>query len=79
MLRRFERLMVRRNRALSKQAMIDEQEKRNRQMQGFFDSHQPEDLYYEDEYVRKLIDEIRVEPTSFRVKFKSGTTIAIPA
>lgn len=46
MLKRFERLMVSRDRALSKQAMIDE---------------------------------IRVEPASYRVKFKSGTTVEIPA
>lgn len=67
-----------RDRALSRRAMIDEREKQNRLMEEFFNEHRPEDLQYKDDYVRKLIEKIQVNPISLTIKFKSGTVIEIP-
>lgn len=66
-------------RANSEKAKAEEKDKQVERLDKFFNEHSLENLKYDDDYVRKLIEEIIVYSASFTVKFKSGTTVEIRA
>ena len=65
------------DRALSKQAVQNEQMKLTQEIEEYLSQHEDSDLVFKDSLVRKLVDKIEVFRDKLIITFKTGTEVEI--